>query len=138
CPRHGPTHSSLSRSTYPLFLLLPPSPSHPLSLFFFNHTAPPEIYPLSLHDALPICTAPSSTGCRSSSSCSSPGTSPRTGRACTRSEEHTSELQSLTNLVCRLLLEKKKKAKKSRNTRTAKTAHTPPHTTSHHTASTTP
>src|SRR5437016_13203217 len=77
------------------------------SFFFFNDTATTEIYTLSLHDALPIWTSsgafPSSTG--------------GTGRARRkmgkeRSEEHTSELQSLTNLVCRLLLEKKKKKKK--------------------------
>src|SRR5438093_9097702 len=40
-----------------------------------------------------------------------------------RSEEHTSELQSLTNLVCRLLLEKKKKKKKSKTNHTTKAAH---------------
>src|SRR5471030_2123447 len=75
-----------------------------LILFFFNDTATTEIYTLSLHDALPICGTP---GRR-------PG--PRSERhACrsryagTRSEEHTSELQSLRHLVCRLLLEKKKK-----------------------------
>src|ERR1019366_10549375 len=69
--------------------------------FFFNDTATTEIYTLSLHDALPIYgdrhpyKGPEVSGlwktvCRS------------------RSEEHTSELQSLTNIVCRLLLEKKK------------------------------
>src|SRR5947207_8826815 len=70
--------------------------------FFFNHTATTEIYTLSLHDALPIyrplaCTPP----IRSSS------VSPR-WTAVGRSEEHTSELQSHSDLVCRLLLEKKK------------------------------
>src|SRR5215211_9231164 len=71
-----------------------------LLFFFFNDTATTEIYTLSLHDALPILRAPMSpTTCRpSSSGC---------GRA--RSEEHTSELQSHSELVCRLLLEKKKK-----------------------------
>src|SRR5437899_8824981 len=74
-----------------------------LSVFFFNDTPPTEIYTLSLHDALPI----------------SPRASPRPGviRSCrclrgrcsVRSEEHTSELQSLRHLVCRLLLEKKKR-----------------------------
>src|SRR5256885_17225940 len=75
--------------------------------FFFNDTATTEIYTLSLHDALPIsevahvdveeivehlrCVVPDALG--------------ETG---TRSEEHTSELQSPCNLVCRLLLEKKK------------------------------
>src|SRR5437016_11497458 len=42
------------------------------------------------------------------------------GLRCTRSEEHTSELQSLTNLVCRLLLEKKKKKKKKKHTKKKK------------------
>src|SRR3712207_8321039 len=88
--------------------------------FFFNDTATTEIYALSLHDALPIC----SGGC---SSCRRPGrptgstptatasrtpTTPSTRssrpRGTCRSEEHTSELQSRQYLVCRLLLEKKK------------------------------
>src|SRR5256885_9484714 len=80
--------------------------------FFFNDTATTEIYTLSLHDALPIFSARS----RSSRACSerrTPGSrpSPRRARAARprRSEEHTSELQSPCNLVCRLLLEKKKK-----------------------------
>src|SRR2546428_7376457 len=81
-------------------------------LFFFNDTATTEIYTLSLHDALPICrrnflqlhknidaeelTLIAEKHC---------------GRAlffCDRSEEHTSELQSRSDLVCRLLLEKKR------------------------------
>src|SRR5260370_38169267 len=97
--------------------LLPPS----LFLsFFFNDTATTEIYPLSLHDALPICDFSGSrrpvddyvlvvhrhrhgvpghivTGRHGD------------GGGLPRSEEHTSELQSHLNLVCRLLLEKKKK-----------------------------
>src|SRR5256885_8550423 len=67
--------------------------------FFFNDTATTEIYTLSLHDALPICgrrAGPRSPWAR------------RPVRPW-RSEEHTSELQSPCNLVCRLLLEKKKK-----------------------------
>src|SRR5256885_8918673 len=85
--------------------------------FFFNDTATTEIYTLSLHDALPI------------SSTNFPFTSPKNSRfqfttcginsttwtmavgarlVSTRSGEHTSELQSPCNLVCRLLLEKKK------------------------------
>src|SRR5437868_10596979 len=74
--------------------------------FFFNDTATPEIYTLSLHDALPIW--PSSTrvpvGLRPISTWSP------TLMFCRRerSEEHTSELQSRFDLVCRLLLEKKK------------------------------
>src|SRR5260221_1139358 len=93
--------------------------------FFFNDTATTEIYTLSLHDALPIC--PDRLACSPA-----PGCAPRwrgcprprapvrpdgrgrsrrrrTGSGCGRSEEHTSELQSHSDLVCRLLLEKKKK-----------------------------
>src|SRR5258707_4147885 len=79
-----------------------------LCFFFFNDTATTEIYTLSLHDALPISEAADRE---------------RTGRArrvhpgdkasyrsVERSEEHTSELQSRQYLVCRLLLEKKKKS----------------------------
>src|SRR5205814_4963555 len=73
--------------------------------FFFTPTAPTEIYPLSLHDALPICA-------RSSCSAGPPmAVCWRVRRHLPtpeRSEEHTSELQSLRHLVCRLLLEKKK------------------------------
>src|SRR5215213_11969903 len=77
--------------------------------FFFNDTATTEIYTLSLHDALPI--RPPS-GSSTSPSARRPTASVTRGRStptCCRSEEHTSELQSLTNLVCRLLLEKKNK-----------------------------
>src|SRR5216683_7474827 len=74
--------------------------------FFFNDTAPTEIYTLSLHDALPI-SWPQGGGRRparapSHSRLPCPRSGPR------RSEEHTSELQSRSELVCRLLLEKKK------------------------------
>src|SRR6266705_7203614 len=74
-----------------------------LLFFFFNDTATTEIYTLSLHDALPI-TPP--TDAAPSTRPSTPGPRPR------RSEEHTSELQSPYDLVCRLLLEKKKQKKK--------------------------
>src|SRR2546422_3267315 len=83
--------------------------------FFFNDTATTEIYTLSLHDALPISGARAGGGdqiwlraaggrdvaCRA-----------REGDRRLRSEEHTSELQSRLHLVCRLLLEKKKKNKR--------------------------
>src|SRR5690606_41798006 len=88
------------------------------SLFIFHRTAPTEIYSLSLHDALPI--SPASSRRPSASAGPHPGSSPARSRPCaagsgspptsgTRSEEHTSELQSRENLVCRLLLEKKNK-----------------------------
>src|SRR5436309_12265275 len=75
-------------------------------MFSFHDTATTEIYPLSLHDALPI----------SARSGRSARTAGRAWSSCCwasiwvrpRSEEHTSELQSRENLVCRLLLEKKK------------------------------
>src|SRR5262249_61480703 len=82
-----------------------------LFLLFFNDPATTDIYPLSLHDALPILPVPPPRVCTVSSSndASSTDASSRYRRTLTaRSEEHTSELQSLTNLVCRLLLEKKK------------------------------
>src|SRR2546426_6817353 len=90
-----------------------------LFFFFFNDTATTEIYTLSLHDALPISSPlppsiPRSTS-RSASSTSWPSWALRRptwgcpARDRGRSEEHTSELQSPCNLVCRLLLEKKKK-----------------------------
>src|SRR6266496_6420131 len=79
--------------------------------FFFNDTATTEIYTLSLHDALPIRSAiprrsPTSLAASATWRCSA-------RRGCPdRSEEHTSELQSRRDLVCRLLLEKKKKKKR--------------------------
>src|SRR2546430_13737252 len=90
--------------------------------FFFNDTATTEIYTLSLHDALPISpgaafrAALRSASLRMTPSPASKRTmfrpvSPRCWRfvrSSARSEEHTSELQSQSNLVCRLLLEKKK------------------------------
>src|SRR5438093_8794335 len=97
-------------------------------LFFFNDPATTEISTLSLHDALPICLSPAGhwrwkgpcerfrrscppkPGRRSASAAWQrvwPARLPLNAER--RSEEHTSELQSLTNLVCRLLLEKKKK-----------------------------
>src|SRR5690348_17997137 len=84
--------------------------------FFFNDPATTEIYTLSLHDALPIFTS-----VRSPFSCAvsvRPSSRPpmvavwnSASRLRVRSEEHTSELQSPVHLVCRLLLEKKKKTR---------------------------
>src|SRR2546430_9134789 len=104
------------------------------TVFFFNDTATTEIYTLSLHDALPILyrlqvSSPTSllkpySSCGSQGCSSSigrkrgvsgrfwklkPRTAPEEAKTILRSEEHTSELQSQSNLVCRLLLEKKTK-----------------------------
>src|SRR2546430_12479601 len=83
---------------------------HFFFFFFFNDTATTEIYTLSLHDALPISRWLWSFRSRTLASCStSRETTTRSSpRRTARSEEHTSELQSQSNLVCRLLLEKKK------------------------------
>src|SRR3712207_7594381 len=81
------------------------------AFFFFNDTATTEIYTLSLHDALPICRRSrslSESKIAEASLCASKWISV-TGSSRSRSEEHTSELQSRQYLVCRLLLEKKKK-----------------------------
>src|SRR5437899_12035579 len=80
--------------------------------FFFNDTATTEIYTLSLHDALPICypEQPAHSNQELLPILDSEGYDARCG---IRSEEHTSELQSLRHLVCRLLLEKKKTKKKT-------------------------
>src|SRR5258705_13826127 len=79
--------------------------------FFFNDTATTEIYTLSLHDALPIFhrgrASLSADFGRRAGLCDR--VVPAIGARRRRSEEHTSELQSLRHLVCRLLLEKKKK-----------------------------
>src|SRR2546430_13850614 len=80
-----------------------PDRAVPSFFFFFNDTATTEIYTLSLHDALPISREPA---------WAPKPLPPRTWLW--RSEEHTSELQSQSNLVCRLLLEKKKKKARHR------------------------
>src|SRR5207249_11470240 len=94
--------------------------------FFFSHTTTTEIYTLSLHDALPILSHPERRQRGGAASVASrrgdlqqhvgngrgeqslPG---RVASGRSRSEEHTSELQSRFDLVCRLLLEKKKQIK---------------------------
>src|SRR5205814_10076298 len=108
----------------------PPLSCRVLTSLFLNDTSTTHIYTLSLHDALPICPRRSTSSCTPSGSfttspvrrngpradstdrfgcpCAAPR---RTSRSLIRSEEHTSELQSLRHLVCRLLLEKKKKIK---------------------------
>src|SRR2546428_1137288 len=89
------------------------------TFFFFNDTATTEIYTLSLHDALPISRPTGNAGAESHLRRLRQGHGllaarlrcrpPRArGGVQRRSEEHTSELQSRSDLVCRLLLEKKK------------------------------
>src|SRR5256885_9595481 len=84
-----------------------------MMFFFFNDTATTEIYTLSLHDALPIYgAAPEPFLAGQPWHRRAQRSEHRLGhcaRARWRSEEHTSELQSPCNLVCRLLLEKKKR-----------------------------
>src|SRR2546430_11299377 len=78
--------------------------------FFFNDTATTEIYTLSLHDALPILFREIADYNFNALGFALVRKDARQkAGAGTRSEEHTSELQSQSNLVCRLLLEKKKK-----------------------------
>src|SRR5687767_15766554 len=92
--------------------------------FFFNDTATTEIYTLSLHDALPIShdlallNPEALLGLARNSDRGVRRALAGNPELKDRSEEHTSELQSLAYLVCRLLLEKKKKKKKTnlRNT----------------------
>src|SRR5438477_4819828 len=88
--------------------------------FFFNDTATTEIYTLSLHDALPIWFRGRDGGLPATElalhgpESGEPRQAGGPGQRRRRSEEHTSELQSHVNLVCRLLLEKKKKKKNTR------------------------
>src|SRR2546430_1577009 len=129
-------NSSHSQISYAVFCLKKKKPHLHMTLcfFFFNDTATTEIYTLSLHDALPISRGRLYPGPRAHARRAAPGwASPksearpatpdrrprrrprrpeprRRGRGAPRSEEHTSELQSQSNLVCRLLLEKKKTA----------------------------
>src|SRR5260370_5681940 len=94
-----------------------------LFVFFFNDTATTEIYTLSLHDALPISDANGSLAKGGRALVSTGGSVPdpatqsseraNPSASTPRSEEHTSELQSHLNLVCRLLLEKKKGGKQA-------------------------
>src|SRR5258708_10977574 len=83
--------------------------THPSThLFFFNDTATTEIYTLSLHDALPICSQEHLRKLARGSEAGLRNMALEVERERPRSEEHTSELQSPDHLVCRLLLEKKK------------------------------
>src|SRR2546430_12188045 len=90
------------------------------SFFFFNDTATTEIYTLSLHDALPIYrlhdVAVRAQPVRRRDVRLLARRRQHDHRQRARSEEHTSELQSQSNLVCRLLLEKKKSRLKCSST----------------------
>src|SRR5437588_5060158 len=97
--------------------------------FIFNHTTTPDIYTLSLHDALPISQSYDLTVKTDNANNNprlivqaypqeAPPSSTPTLQRDERSEEHTSELQSHSDLVCRLLLEKKKNENNKTNTQT--------------------
>src|SRR5947199_8513872 len=91
--------------------------------FFFNDTATTEIYTLSLHDALPISSSPPPAPCSPTRAATCGSRPTRGGAPASRSEEHTSELQSLRHLVCRLLLEKKKQRSATCLNRTSQIVH---------------
>src|SRR5260221_14553847 len=100
--------SHLSTSAWRRTTLVKPT-SPAIFFFFFNDTATTEIYTLSLHDALPISRFPSSEKrSRLRRNAHLRPVSASLAAHALRSEEHTSELQSHSDLVCRLLLEKKK------------------------------
>src|SRR2546421_9734968 len=90
--------------------------------FFFNDPAPTEIYPLPLHAALPIKGRDGATFHHARYPHATQQLAGGSGRQArhegrARSEEHTSELQSRSDIVCRLLLEKKKKKHRLPRTR---------------------
>src|SRR5690349_22755960 len=96
----------------------------PCCFFFFNDPATTEIYTLSLHDALPISSFARRRRWRHRRGRCRPRAA-RLHDPPSRSEEHTSELQSRRDLVCRLLLEKKKKQLTPRRLNPCKTSVTP-------------
>src|SRR5262249_61531697 len=104
--------TSLPLTSSSHYAFCPPSFFLPSPLFFFFNTpAPPHSSPLPLHGRSPVLLRP---GCRRRLADLKGGRQapPLSPARRDRSEEHTSELQSLTNLVCRLLLEKKKRKRK--------------------------
>src|SRR2546422_7141890 len=101
-----------------MLLTVPAFSSSASLFFFFNDTATTEIYTLSLHDALPISRGADRAAARRPHRRAERHGDVDAGvrlvyDAGPRSEEHTSELQSRLHLVCRLLLEKKKKKRKT-------------------------
>src|SRR2546430_12572280 len=95
--------------------------------FFFNDTATTEIYTLSLHDALPIFDAPDAEAAGHQQPVVVREELARGLRRVARSEEHTSELQSQSNLACRLLLEKKTTRPGPASARMVRVIDSPPH-----------
>src|SRR5262245_66445668 len=105
-------------SCFRFFCVLLAYTASPLSFcFFFTDPATTEIYTLSLHDALPIFGTFTSSDFNHGRSRLFPRSADLYLIEEKRSEEHTSELQSLRHLVCRLLLEKKKSNSRSSRAR---------------------
>src|SRR5205085_11618554 len=101
-----PTLDALTHTIYSSSMP-PPCPTDS-TFFLLIYTEPTGIYTLSLHDALPICRSSDRPRAGAPRGSARARAAARRGTRLRRSEEHTSELQSQSNLVCRLLLEKKK------------------------------
>src|SRR5207237_8175106 len=103
-----PSVYSLVHAVALVFMYSSRSSLHSVLFFlFFFVAATSDFYTLSLHDALPIFSCPRGRTAASGFVATCPGTNRLHEECSMRSEEHTSELQSHLNLVCRLLLEKK-------------------------------
>src|SRR5699024_12331878 len=104
----------------PRYIILTLTSAHSRAFFCLHSTPPPHTYTLSLHDALPISVSSARLRWARCSAISGALTSRiegigrASGSVGARSEEHTSELQSRFDLVCRLLLEKKKEGLRAR------------------------
>src|SRR5207248_11079971 len=112
-------------TSYPHFIFVRARHLVNFSFFFFNDPASPEFYTLSLHDALPIYCPVRVDVATYKAEFLSHYYAGRLRSSATRSEEHTSELQSPYDLVCRLLLEKKKKKSVTVDIQSMKQAHYP-------------
>src|SRR5207237_6422506 len=128
----------LSPSDYLYYSAMCPLRTCLSPVFFFQSSAPPRVphsfpnttlFRSTSSPPAPPATAARATRCPATRACRRAASRARpTPRCSSRSEEHTSELQSHLNLVCRLLLEKKKKKQTDNNTMTRKLEHTqPPH-----------